>query len=295
MKPTQYIAQLSEPRFLVCKQCKFAIWSRTVNNHFMDKYHKFIKFIRKIIITQIEAWDQLIQYSSEFEIFDSVDSSYDLLTIFTNELLCVYDFNNCHYICRSEKGMQEHLRKEHKVTRYDRKDRLNIKQQTRHRGLTNSWKKINCQRFFLSDDKSSFFEIKSSNSSRSDIADRIVSIWDQIIQQLNQKQTIVNSRMMKFITKDDARKINSLIERVKWRKYLAEYSREELLKSMKSLTQKDESKLYRIWQIMNDMIVLSQETMKKRIDIFIKIEMMRIEKDEQQYKLLRKYMREKRI
>ena len=100
---------------------------------------------------------------------------------------------------------------------------------------------------------------------------------------------------MKFITKDDARKINSLIERVEWEKYLTECSREELLKSMKSFKEKDESKLYRIWQVMNDMIVLSQETMKERIDIFIKIEVMRIEKDEQQYKSLRRYMREKRI
>ena len=137
MEPTQYIAQLGEPRLLICKQCKFAIWSRTVNNYFMGKYHKFTKFIRKAIIAQIEAWDQLIQYSNEFEVPDSVDSSYDLLTIFTNGLLYVYNFRNCHYICRSEKEMQKHLRKKHEIIRYSRKNRPNIRQQARHQRLMN--------------------------------------------------------------------------------------------------------------------------------------------------------------
>ena len=42
---------------------------------------------------------------------------------------------------------------------------------------------------------------------------------------MDPKQANVNSRMMKFITKNDARKINSFIERAKWEKYLAVFTR----------------------------------------------------------------------
>ena len=43
------------------------------------------------------------------------------------------------------------------------------------------------------------------------------------------------------------------------------------------------------------MIVFNQKTVKERVDIFIKIRIMRTKKNEQQYKSLREYMRDERV
>lgn len=294
MDPDSYIAQLGEPRLVVCKQCKYAVWPRNINSHFAGTDHKLSKPIRDAIVARVEEWDQLIEYSNELEIPHSVDKAFDLLHVYNDGLLCNFDTERCQYICRSTDVMRRHLRKSHQTARFHQLGRPNSTQQEGQKNKAELWKKVTCQRFFPNREKSAYFEVKSITRQRPNTTDRVVPVWDQVIMQLNQKRETMQSNAMHVVLKNDAKDANPWLERTGWSQYLAGIERDKLLECIETPDEETEPQLHVIWEAMDEMVLLCQETVDVRAGSFIRFEIMRTD-IQNRFQPLRGYMEAKEV
>ena len=183
------------------------MWSRIINRHFSDVKHRLSKKIRNTIVHQIENWD-LLQKNNELKLLRSINRRFDLLKCFNNEWKCTYDIEHCHYIYRKINDIRCHLWKVYEISRYHAKKRPSAKQQKRREKLSDPWEKIVCQRFSINKKKSLYFEVQSSKE-HSRTADRMISIWDQIIFQLNQQREKTKNSNIRIIERNDIHDIDS--------------------------------------------------------------------------------------
>jgi len=104
-----YIELLDSPPLVVCKQCQHAVWLKEVIRHFCGAEHDLPKeIIRQIIIT-VQERKELYQYPTQLESPIAIERPFHSLQLRHDGLLCQFQPGHCHYVCITEKSMQEHL------------------------------------------------------------------------------------------------------------------------------------------------------------------------------------------
>ncbi len=83
--------------------------------------------------------------------------------------------------------------------------------------------------------------------------------------------------------KEDVREINSWLKRARWHTYLIDIKREKLLESIEELDEENELVLAVIWQIINKMISYCQQTITRRVEVNVRMKIIRTKKHQIRY------------
>ena len=126
---------LPEYQVLVCRSCQYALQPNYQVSHFVGAPHRI-------------AWNEASQILEPYQDYPMVEAKFgslimpvpdglvlEDLEVFKNGLVC----QHCDYVCTSEKGMENHCRKEHAWKK-------SWKRTIRERPWWKTW----CQRFFRS-------------------------------------------------------------------------------------------------------------------------------------------------
>ncbi len=293
------IAYLEKYRIVTCKQCMHAIWSFQVKTHFQSSNHRWIVQRVQDLITVIdEASLNLIQYFMKFEMLSYVDSAVSKLKICTNDLICQLKLDDCQYICRVSKNMRTHCKQKHEWKQQTQRECLSKSDQIRQRrsDALKSWKIVVCQRFFVQRHESQYVEVKKEiNVAHSKNENDQTSEWNLIRKEMNQIIDMIKEKKQRVIQKDEINEINSWLKKIKWHTYLMSLNREELIASMKKSNLEIEFIVIIIWNVMNSLIQHCQQSMMSRVNVFIRMKIICIEKHQTRYQSLQSYMNVKKL
>jgi len=293
-----FITYLKKYRVTTCQKCMHVILSSQIMTHFQSSKHWWtVQRARDLITIINEASLNLIQYLMKFEMLEYVDSAMSKLKICTNDLICQLKSDNCRYICRNVKFMRTHCKQKHDWKQQMQRERSSKNRQIRQRrsDALKSWKVVVCQRFFVQKHESQYVEVrKEIDVAHVDENDQM-SAWNLIRKEMNQIINTIKEKKQRVIQKDEINEVNSWLKRVEWHTYLMRLNREELIASMNKSNFKIELIIIIIWDAMNSLIQHCQQSIISRIDVFICMKIIRIEKHQTRYQSLQSYMNVKEL
>ena len=293
-----FITYLEKYRVTTCQKCMHVILSSQIMAHFQSSKHRWtVQRARDLITIINEASLNLIQYFMKFEMLEYVDSVMLKLKVCTNGLICQLKSDNCRYICRNVKFMWTHCKQKHGWKQQTQRERSSKSRQIRQRrsDALKSWKVVVCQRFFVQKHESQYVEVrKEIDVAHVDESDQM-SAWNLIRKEMNQIIDTIKEKKQRVIQKNEINEINSWLKRVEWHTYLMRLNREELIASMNKPNPEAEPIATVIWDAMNSLIQHCQQSMVSRVDVFVRMKTIRIEKHQTRYQSLQSYMNVKEL
>ncbi len=251
-----YIELLDSSLLVVCKQCQHAVWLKKVIRHFCGAEHDLLKKIIRQITTTVQKHKELYQYLTQLESPIAIECSFKSLQLCYDELLCQFQPGHCHYVCISEKSMQEHAWQAHYALQYRQKEWPTKCQQEWQETADSSvlWVSVACQRFFPLCQGSQYFQMQQPDEVQPQTADCIVSVWDQAVKAMKERVKKVEAEHQKMIVKRTDWEVNQWLEWAEWDKYLVNIEVNKLLDCVAVLNEETEQELWMIWQAMNCII-----------------------------------------
>lgn len=87
--------------------------------------------------------------------------------------------------------------------------------------------------------------------------------------------------------------VNPWLERTQWHPYLVGLERPELTGCVEEPESEEEPVKAVIWMAMDELVHCRQQTVVRRVGVFVRMEAIRTEKHQTRYQLLQPYMNEK--
>jgi len=194
--------------------------------------------------------------------------------------------------------MRIHCKQKHDWKQQTQRERSSKSRQIRQQesDALKSWKIVVCQRFFVQKHELQYVEVKKEIdvAHRENESDQTTE-WNLIRQEMNQIIDMIKEKKQRVIQKDEINEVNSWLKRIEWHTYLMSLNREELIASMKKSNLEIELIIIIIWNVMNSLIQHCQQSIMFRVNMFIRMKIIRIEKHQTRYQSLQSYMNVKRL
>ena len=108
-----HIEHLIKHQLIVCKSCRYVVWSKQIQQHYQESQHRWKKQVASELTTTMQSWLDVIQYSIELKMFNRVNTIIVILSLHDDELLCQINLDICQYVCRNVKWMKTHCKQKH--------------------------------------------------------------------------------------------------------------------------------------------------------------------------------------
>jgi len=238
--------------------------------------------------------DGLLQQPDELEVPQFITSAIPQLALYTDGLRCEVEPEECYYICRSEKGMREHCRKEHGWTRYKRGGRYSLLEEAEaQRERPWPWTSVTCQRFVASGKGARFFEVLDSiQNLEEDGAPTGLVGNESLVELLDRGSSIVEQaeqRVRSIITEGEVDEVSPWLKRTGWTQCLLGLDRKDLLRSIDEPDGEGEPVNKAIWDATGELGGLMQHTIEKKVGHFVRMEVARTERHRTHYQPLKPY------
>jgi hypothetical protein len=292
----QFFEHLAEYRVAVCRECRYAVWPDQIAGH-LQKQHKKPRREAEAVGESIRSWPGLIQYPSELDAPSSVVQPVPQLPVYADGLLCQLDPGRCQLVFRSNKALKEYWRKAHAGWSAGKK--RGRPSQARGKAIQaqmeEGCRRVYCQQLFGSRHRSQYFEVQSAPEDGPQPAPTEgEAAWARVGEAMGKAWAGVEERVQNTIQEGSQDEDNPWLKRTGWEPYLKDLSRPELLACIEepnSDPDKDEEPVEAaIWNAMAGLARFSQTSVVKRIGIFVRLEAIRTEKQQTQFKPLEAYM-----
>ena len=293
VNPRAHIEHLVEHQLIVCKQCRYAIWSKQIQKHYQGSQHRWKKQAASELAAAVQSWSDVMQYPIELTMLHQVETTISSLSLHDDGLLCQVNPDICQYVCRNVKWMKTHCKQKHDWVQQVRKG--NVSRGSRERQKLTPWMIVQCQRFFVQGSTSQYF-IVGQLSSKEVVprqAQSIVPVWQQVDQLMAQAWKMTKEREARIIAKGEASEVNPWLKRTRWHRYLIELNREKLRQSIARLDEVDEPVAERMWSIMEGMARHCQQTVTSRVSHFVRMKAIRTKQHQTKYHPLQPYQNSK--
>src|SRR4051812_34506091 len=290
---------LAEHQLAICKECRHAIWPDQIEGHLQGKHHKIDRQKAIIIAERVRQWPGLVRYSSEMEVPVRVERPIKQLPLYQDGLLCQFDPNRCHYVCRDIKTMKKHWRESHQWSVGEKRGRPSrVREKGVERQVEESYKAVHCQRLFVQGRGSQYFEVRQPDGPAPIPIDGD-ALWAQLRNKVTKKWEEIEKKARTTIQEGEKDEVNPWLERTGWQKYLVRLERPDLLESIEepNVDPKKEKEPVEaaIWEAMDGLARFSQASVIERIGVFVALEAIKTEKHQTRYQPLQPYMDEKSI
>ncbi|KAH7000823.1 hypothetical protein B0J12DRAFT_692848 [Macrophomina phaseolina] len=281
---TVYFSHLVEHRLAVCKECKYAVWPDQVEGHLRGKHHRMGQKQAECISDEIRGWHGLIVFPSELEVPDQVEQPITELPLFEDGLRCQKNPSNCQYICRDKMTMKKHWRKDHQWSiGGNGKGGGSGKSKDEKIGkrFQEAAKQVYCQRFFPTFQGSQYFEVRRPEQAGENQARFLQGeqLWQQVCDKANKNWEELEKKARVTIEDGEKDEVSPWLDRTQWLPYLLLAAIEE---PNTNPDREEEPIAAAVWKAMDDVARISQESTTKRVGIFIRMEMMKTERHQNQ-------------
>jgi RecQ family ATP-dependent DNA helicase len=255
----------------------------------------------KAISDQYSSQVKYLQDASELEIPQSNVEAIPQLPVFLDGILCEINPNQCHYICRNKTKMRNHCSQAHGWTRFRQTGRPTSSRAAEKASQPLPWRVVHCQRFFISREGSVFFEVRSRNEDEQGSSAMTVqsSSRNETFQQAVNRAIGLNAQIKKAmsttIRRGEADEISPWLKRTQWTEYLEGFERPDLLKCVDKPDHETELVNMIIWNTMDRLMRVAQNTVKTKAGHFVRMEVIRTEKHQTRYHPLQPYQTERQM
>jgi hypothetical protein len=139
---------------------------------------------------------------------------------------------------------------------------------------------IHCLRLFTHGPKQQYFEFQAADQPADDdeTSQTTRSKWNQARAQLTRSWNAVEASQERIIREERPDEINPWLERTRWEPYLAGLDHAPLVLCVTKPDEEEKPVNAMIWQTMSELIQYSQRSVKHRVDVFVRLDAIRIEK-----------------
>ncbi|EKG08964.1 hypothetical protein MPH_14081, partial [Macrophomina phaseolina MS6] len=301
---TEYFSHAAEHRLAICKECRHAVWPDQIAAHLQGKHHRLGRKQAEKVADAVRAWPDLIQFPSELEVPVQLSQPITELPLFEDGLLCQLHPDKCRYICRDTKTLKWHWRKTHQWSvggSHKGGGSGKTKEGRMGKRFQDAAKQVCCQRFFPSRHGSQYFEVCQPEQGQENQARFIrgEQLWQQVCDKANKNWEELEKKARVTIEDGEKDEVSPWLDRTQWLPYLVDLNRDELLAAIEEPNtnpdREEEPIAAAVWKAMDDIACISQDSTTKRVGIFIRMEMMKTEKHQNQYQPLQPYMDEEAI
>lgn len=258
-------------RVAICLQCQHGVWPRHVTGHLKGASHCVAAKEAARIQREVEMAAVCLD-AADFQIISSLDEPISGLKLYHDGWTCTAE-PNCHYTSLKISSLKVHCANKHPGARSRSKYRV----QNAHSG---PWAKVKCQQMFTTSHGSNYFRVGTlaANVDDSIPVDAITETRQQV---RNAQRALEQRTMQELEDRQEGTEFVPFLEKMGWPTYLHGLNRQELMNMVATPNADEEPLVAIVWDAMNDMIVHSQQTVKKHASYWLKIEVVRSEAKEQ--------------
>lgn len=265
-------------KVIICKKCRFACVANEVETHLSSRNHGIVATERRAIAASVQALPDIHRTQQDLDQFrypDAACAENPLLQPAENDGLAC---NECPYVCRRVRWIQEHCRTTHGWANPRSRGRVRASDETKIPSVP--WRAgVRCQRFFRTRVASGWFEIEREatagqqappqQAARETGAQRIIQAAEQ------QRQRFRQAQRAKIEVADAKLEPSQWLPRVGWAVHLQGLDRHELIRSIEPV-QDDEHALGRICQSVQRVAAKAQaQAMRNRSGLVVLFELNR--------------------
>jgi hypothetical protein len=85
---TEHFHYSSQWQVVICKECRYAVWPSQVTGHLTNKQHGISRKKASSIAEEVQEWAGVIQFPSEFQMPEYVETGVDNLPVFEDGIKC---------------------------------------------------------------------------------------------------------------------------------------------------------------------------------------------------------------
>ena len=292
-----YFERLDRFPVVVCRQCRYAVWPDQIEGHLRRAHRHVAHRMARRLGDEVRSWPEIMIYPSQLEVPASIPEPIQQLMIHQQGWQCQLQPPHCQYVCREFASMDQHWREQHQWSRArhsgrpSRKERLEIQ-----RRQERACRPVRCQRLFPQGEGSGYFAIIGEDEEHPvPDMDRCQRFCEKVHAHWKKTEEDAN-RLIQDGEKDEA---NPWLKRTGWVPYLKKLDPDRLLESIEppnSDPQKDEEPVAEaIWTAMAEMARISQMSVIHETGVFVRLEAIRSEKHQTQFRPLEPYMDEESI
>ncbi|KAK3065108.1 hypothetical protein LTS18_010261 [Coniosporium uncinatum] len=280
---------LVEHQLVVCKKCRHAVWPDQIAGHLQGKQHGLKRQRATETAREIEGWPGVIRYPSELQVPTTVEEPFCQLPLYPDGFRCILEPASCHFIGRGKESIRRHWRRAHGWAVLGKKGGSGpIRRRIVEQREGAAAERVQCQRFFTVTHGSQYFAVCPSDRSDQDRVQPVTTDkaarWAEIRKKVEKRMTEIQQRAQDTIQKGEKTEVNPWLKRAGWQDVdVDQREREEV---------SPEAIDAQIWKAMDGMIRFSQESVTKRIGVFVRMEAIRTEMHQTRFEPLQAYMDE---
>jgi superfamily II DNA helicase RecQ len=294
----EYFTELVEHGVAVCKYCECAVAPDRVEAHLRGKHHQVSRHDAAAIADEVRQWPAVRPYQSEAEVPSIVCAPIEGLRLRTDGIACELS-TTCRYVACKMETMREHWRKQHGWNcAGGRGGSGTAKKETVERRTAQACRPVWCQRLFTWGINSQYFEVEQAGTAPPDPDD----VWARLTDKAHAEWDKLYQKKSDHIAEGERDEANPWLQRAGWAKALSEISRRDLVRSIREpLAESDDDNEpaepveRAIWDAMGRLAVFSQQSVIKRVGIFVRMEAIRVEHHQDQHHPLQPYMNGKNV
>lgn len=301
---------LVEHQLVVCRICRHAVWPNQIAGHLQGKQHGLKRQKAREMAREIEGWPGVIKDPGELWVPMTVERPFCQLPLYPDGFRCILEPARCHFIGRGKESIRRHWRRVHGWAVVGKKGGSGpIRRRMVEQREGTAAERVQCQRFFTVTHGSQYFAVCPSDRSDPDAVQPGTTDkearWAEIQRKMDEKLASIRQKAQDTIQEGEKTEVNPWLQRTGWQEYLMGLERPDLLAcveepdvSMDASQWEREDEVSpeaidaQIWKAMDGMIRFSQESVTKRIGVFVRMEAIRTEKHQTRYQPLQAYMDE---
>ena len=284
---------------LVCRECQKGVLYDQLDTHLASVKHRVVRVRRQQIQQELGTWPNLLRNEHDLDRLSTprdIPHPIECLTLYRDGKRCDHmdeaNQRQCRYVCRDLATMQKHCRVQHGWKNSWKRGSTAANRRRAQLSTSRPWTDgVACQRFFTHGPRQEYFEVQPADRSADDeIPQMTRSKWDQARRQLIQSWNTVQAAQERTIREGQPDEVNPWLERTGWEPYLAGLDHAPLVRCVSAPNEEEEPVNAAIWQTMGELIQYCQRSVKHRVGVFVRLEVIRTEKHQTRYQPLQPYM-----
>lgn len=292
----KYFQHSSEWQIVICKACRYAVWTSQVEGRLRNKQHRMSQRQASAVEDEVRQWPGVIHFPSDFEVPHFVNIAIDGIALWDDGWKCEWSDGKCRYVCRSGGSIKAHWRKVHGFSvGHNRGGSGLLRREDIERETSQHRRRVQCQRFFVHQEHSQFFEVTSDRSNHkgaSNGSNREQQTWSQVWERASQHYHTI--RADDTIRAGAVDEVNPWLRRTGWVPFMEGCDRKDILRSIREpVTDEEERDIDRaatrdervaaaVWQAMGEVASISQTTVA-RSGVMLRFEAIRTEANKVSY------------
>jgi hypothetical protein len=295
----QHFEHLAAYSIAVCKECRHGVLPSHIKSH-LQHAHKVKQKQAEDIAERVRSWPGLTEYASEIQVPSQVVAPISQLPVYSDGLLCQLDAANCSKVLRSVKAIKNHWKDVHSWSAASMGGRPSqVAQKEIQLRVDEGCRRVHCQRLLVQGPGSQYFEVQPpDNDDPGVVPIDDEAAWARVGEAMAKAWERVEKRAISTIQAGERDEVNPWVERTQWLPYLVGMERADLMACVEEPVAEpdprsdDEAEPVEaaIWAAMAGLTRFSQTSVIERVGIFVRLEAIRTEKHQTQFKPLQPYM-----